>query len=121
MTVVEFARAFAPGLATDSLNKLTLDKLLDAVSAQDNPSLIGEILAALLITLMEIEEGPCRTNRTSPFAFHLSDLPVNAATSSEVVCPVLPRHSQIFHTSANSHFGWLGLPPLPDLNGADLW
>eukprot|EP00730_Choanoeca_flexa_P018885 TRINITY_DN9206_c0_g1_i1.p1 TRINITY_DN9206_c0_g1~~TRINITY_DN9206_c0_g1_i1.p1 ORF type:complete len:951 (+),score=297.40 TRINITY_DN9206_c0_g1_i1:136-2988(+) len=91
MMVVEFCRAFAPGLATDKLNHLTLEKLEAAILAKDQPQKIGEVVACLLISLMEIVDGPNTTEVPGPFGFNMNEAPVNAETASEVARQYLER------------------------------
>ena len=59
--MVEFCRLFATGLATENLNTLTLETLEAAVLARSQPHKIGKVLASLLISLMEVTEGPNST------------------------------------------------------------
>lgn len=48
------------------------------------PTKLNEVLASMLIGLMEVDSGVYSTEAQSPFGIGLNDLPVNTETASEV-------------------------------------
>ena len=50
-----------------------------------DPSHSTAVLAALLIALFEVDDGPCATDVDTGFGINLADLPLNKDTASEVL------------------------------------
>lgn len=73
-----------------ALNPPTLSIIIQAALYNlKGPKRINEILTCLLLTLLEIEKGPCRADVETAFQIDLSDLPVNVETASEVCCTLM--------------------------------
>jgi hypothetical protein len=87
MYTVEFAQTCAEALATDVLNELTLARLEAALHNNRAEGLLtmNEILACLLLTVLEIESGPGATNVPTEFRLKVNDMPICTETASEVL------------------------------------
>eukprot|EP00051_Salpingoeca_urceolata_P021939 m.350950 g.350950 ORF g.350950 m.350950 type:complete len:1297 (-) comp19894_c0_seq3:68-3958(-) len=84
LQVCEFVRTFNQALATDHLKTLTPNKLEEAILNKEDGTVL-HFLACLIISLLEIRDGPASCQVESPVGVDLCNLPVRAETASALL------------------------------------
>lgn len=112
VATAEFARRFSSAMATDKLQSLTFHRLQDVIFDPLKFDKLAEILAYLLITLLEVNSGEASCHVPSDFELNLCDLPLNGETASEMCRLYLKQmkypNTEVIEALETRHFAELG-------------